>query len=385
MVAIVVLAAALVLALWPRIDAQARSAVVLTSVLEAPGASPVVEGVTGEPRVEETRVAGNPTSVFYPAGEGPHPAIVFVNGTIPEGRRYEGVRSLAEGLARAGYIVVVPDLPGLTTDTITAATAAETTAVAREVSERGDVRNGRVGLIGVSTGATLALLAAEDPSLEGRISAVAGVAPYTDIRTILAIATTAHYELDGRMVPYRAEPFLSYVVARSLISALPPGEDRRTLLSELDAVERYGPNPLAGLRDRSAGDLGPEARSVVALLANRDPERFAALYQGLSPEIRADMERLSPVDGAGRLEAPVELVSGPRDKYFPISESYELRRVAPERVVTVTEVLDHSRISLSPHTLPEFIELNAFAARSLEHLRSAPSQSGEPALVGRSG
>jgi len=243
--------------------------------------------------------------------------------------------------------------------------------VAREVSERGDVRSGRVGLVGVSTGATLALLAAEDPSLEGRVSAVAGVAPYTDIRTVLAIATTAHYELDGRMVPYRAETFLSYVVARSLISALPPGEDRQTLLSELDAVERYGPDPLAGLRDRPVDDLGPEARSVVALLANRDPERFPALYQGLPPEIRADMERLSPVDGAERLEAPVEIVSGPQDKYFPISESYELQRVAPRRAVTVTEVLDHSEVTVTPQTVPDFLELNAFAVRSLRELRVA--------------
>ena len=343
----------------------------LTSVLEAPLASPVVEGITGGPRVEETRVAGNPASVFYPAGEGPYPAILFVNGALPEGRRYEGVRNLADGFARAGHIVVVPDLPGLMTDTITAKTAAETTEVAREVSERGDVRGGRVGLVGVSTGATLALLAAESPRLKGRVSAVAGVAPYTDIRTVLAVATTAHYEQYGRMVPYRADPLPAYVVARSLVSALPPGKDRDALLSEIKAVGRHDPNPLAGLRNRRDDDLGTEARSVVELLANRDPGRFDALYRGLSPQTRGQMEKLSPVDGAGRLEAPVEIVSGPQDKYFPVSESYELRRVAPERIVTVTEVLDHAEVNVTLRTLPEFLELNAFAVRSLQQLRGA--------------
>lgn len=81
------------------------------------------------------------------------------------------------------------------------------------------------------------------------------------------------------------------------------------------------------------------------------------------------MKRLSPVDGAERLEAPVELVTGPQDKYFPPSESYELRRVAPGRVVTVTEVLDHSEVRVSLETLPDFLELNAFAVRALEDLR----------------
>jgi pimeloyl-ACP methyl ester carboxylesterase len=205
-----------------------------------------------------------------------------------------------------------------------------------------------------------------------RVSAVAGVAPFADIRTVLALATTGHYARDGRMEPYRADPFLSYVVARSLISALPPCKDRDVLLSEMDAVARDDPSPLAALRARPTDDLGPEAKSVVALLANRDPERFAALYRELPPGIRADMEKLSPLDRTGRLEAPVEFVSGPQDRYFPVSESDELQRLAPERVVTVTEVLDHSEVRVSLETLPEFAKLNNFAIRTMENMRGDP-------------
>lgn len=354
----------------PRIDAQVRAAVVLVSVLEAPVATTAVEVVTGEPHIEETSVAGNPTSVFYPAGGGPYPAVVFVNGTLREGRKYEEVRDLARGLARAGYLTVVPDLPGLRTDTISPKTVSETVEVAREVSGRPDARAGKVGLMGVSTGGTLAILAAERPALEGRVSAVVGVAPYADIETVLALATTNHYELNGEMVPYEADPFLSYVVGRSLVSTLPPGEDRAALLAELDAVKRYGEDPLRVFRDYPTECLGPEARSVVALLANRDPGHFEALYRGLPPEIRVRMEKLSPVAGSERLEAPVEVASGPRDRYFPLSESYELRRVAPELRVTVTRVLDHSELSVSPRNLPEFLELNGFAVRSLRELRA---------------
>src|ERR671922_2566496 len=155
----------LLVSVWSWVDAQVRAAVVISSVLEAPLLTPGVELVSGEPGFEDVSVAGNPALVARPAGEGPWPAIFLVNGTVPEGRKLPEVRNLADGLARAGYIVVVPDLPGLTEDKITPETASETVDVVREVSERPDVEEDQVTLVGVSTGAALALLAAEDPAL----------------------------------------------------------------------------------------------------------------------------------------------------------------------------------------------------------------------------
>ena len=371
-VALLVAAASLAVLWWSWIDAQARAVVVLSSVLEPPVLTQAFNGATAEPRFEETLVAGNPALVAKPGGEGPWPALFFVNGAVPQGRKLPEVRRLAGGFARAGYLVVVPDLPGLTEDTITPRTASETLDVARVASGWPDARGGEVGLVGVSTGATLALLAAEKDVLEGRVSVVAGVAPYTDIKTVLSIATTGYYRRDGEEVRYEADPFLSYVIARSLISALPPGEDRTTLLTELNGVNRLDPEPLAGLRDRRLGDLGADARSVVELLANEDPERFDGLYAGLPVGVRADLRELSPLAGDERLKAPVELVSGPRDKYFPVSESYALSRIAPDHRVTVTGALDHAKLSFSLQDLPAFLHMDGFVVRSLRDARLGP-------------
>ena len=358
----------LVAANWPTVSAQARAAVVLSSVLETPVLTPAVETLTREPNVEDTTFAGRPALVAKPAGEGPWPAVLFVNGTIPEGRAYPEVQNLARGLARAGYLVVVPDLPGLTTDEITGETVSSTVDVARAVADRPDARDGKVGLVGVSTGATLSLLAAEDPDVGERVSVVAGVAPYTDIRTVLAIATTGHYREGEGYVPYDADPFLSYVIAKSMLSALPPAKDRDELLAELEEVDRLDPAPLAGLRARSTDDLSPEARGVVELLANTDPERFDELYEALSPRIRARMEELSPLAGDEEIEAPVELASGARDKYFPISESFAVGRIAPDHRVTVSEAIDHSEVGFSD--IPAFARLDGFVVRSLREARS---------------
>src|SRR5918997_2381402 len=361
---VALIAVGLVAAKWSWIDAQARTVVVLSSVLETPKLAPVVGSVTGEPRFVETSVAGNPAFVVRPRGEGPWPALLFVNGVVTEGRQLPEVRRLAEGLGRAGYLVVVPDLPGLRRGEIRPETVHETLEVAREISERPDARDGRVGLIGVSTGATLALLAAEKEDLDGRVSVVAGVAPYADVKTLLSIATTGYYQKGGRLVPYETDPFLPGVTAQSLVSMLPPSEDRDTLLDELEEVDRLRPGFLTDLRG-----MGAEARSVAELLANEDPRRFEELYAGLPSGVRANLKELSPVAGDERVSAPVELISGPRDRYFPLSETYAVRSIAPQARVSVTEALDHVEPNPSFRDLPAFLRVNGFMVRSLRDAR----------------
>jgi pimeloyl-ACP methyl ester carboxylesterase len=229
-----------------------------------------------------------------------------------------------------------------------------------------------VALVGVSTGATLALLAAEDTALRGKVSLVAGVAPYSDIETVLSVATTDHYRRsDGELIRYEADPFLSYVIAHSLVAVLPSGEDRRTLSGELASIDREDPDPLDGLRSRGTEDLEPEAASVIRLLANEDPERFEDLYGELPEGVRADLRELSPLAGTGRIHVPVELATGPHDKYFPPSQSYRLERIAPEHRVTVTGALDHAKLEFSLGYIPAFATFDAFVVRSLRTARAA--------------
>jgi pimeloyl-ACP methyl ester carboxylesterase len=357
---------------WSWVDAQARAVVVISSVLDAPAITPAASAMSGAPRLSDVRVAGNPSLVVRPAGKGPWPAIFIVNGTVPEGKDLPAVRHLAEGFARAGYLTVVPDLPGLTEDRITPRTVDAATQAAFEISGRSDAEDGEVAIVGVSTGATLALLAAEDPELDGRVSLVAGVAPFSNIKTVLSVATTAYYRRpDGKLLPYEAAPFLSYVVARSLVAALPPGRDRRTLSAEITSVGRENPDPLHDIRRRRTDDLGPEAKSVVRLLANRDPKRFDELYAALPGGVRRDLEELSPLAGKEKISVPVELATGPHDKYFPPSQSYRIERVAPQRTVTVTGALDHAKLEVSPEDIPAFLAFDGFVVRSLHTARDA--------------
>src|ERR671922_274975 len=113
---------------WPA--GQVAAVTVLATTEHTPFLRWVVAVLSKEPRVEETVVAGAPSTVVRPGGGRRWPAIVFVNGATRDGRHHPQVQRLARGLARAGFLVVVPDLPGLRLGEITPATTAATVELA---------------------------------------------------------------------------------------------------------------------------------------------------------------------------------------------------------------------------------------------------------------
>lgn len=344
--------------------------VVLATVVETPVLTWAVKVITAEPRVEDAAIAGNPTTLVHPPGDGPWPAIVFVNGATAEGRRQRDVQRLARGLARAGFLVLVPDLPGLTRGELTEQTLSATVDVAFAAAQRADARNGRLGLLGVSVGGSLALLAAEDPLLAGRVTSVAAFAPYAALPSVLRLATTGYYLDEGTLKPFAADPFLALVVARSLIVALPVGIDRSRLYSALAQVSPEAQEPLAPLRTFDEASLAPPGRSVLRLLTNTEPRAFESLYAGLPAALRVRLGRLSPLVGAARVDVPVELLTAPKDKYFPVSESRALAAVLPNAHLTVTP-------ASGTHVIPRpslshpigLLQFNAFAVRALKAAR----------------
>jgi dienelactone hydrolase len=327
--------------------------------------------VTDTPRSEDTVVAGVPTTVVRPGGGTRWPVLVFLNGVTARGRHHPDVERLARGLARVGFLVLVPDPPGLARGEVTVKTLDATIAVVHAAADRRDDRGGRVGLVGISVGGGLALLAAESPDLAGRTTLVAAIAPYSDLANVVRLATTGYTLEQGRLEPYAAKSFLPLVIGRSLVAALPPSGERTTLLAELLHLPDEAPDPLALFRRLQPAELDPSTRALVELLANRDPHRFDSLYATLSPALRASIERLSPISGADRLRAPIEIASAPHDKYFPLGETRALARAAVHAHVrlTVTSTLHHAIPSLSLSDIADLFRFDGWVVRSLQAAR----------------
>jgi pimeloyl-ACP methyl ester carboxylesterase len=338
----------------PWIDAQRRAVIVLSSTSPKPVLSWLVRVVTGDPHSEEATIAGVGTTIV--SRDGKRPAVVLIPGVVDRGRENPDVQRLAHGLARAGFRVFVPDLPGLGDGEIVPTTVKSAVDVATEVLRRDDVRGGRVGFAGSWAGATLGLLAAEDPCLAPRVSVVAGVAPWTAAPNALRLATTGHSLEGGSPVAYKTSPALALTSARSLVAMLGPSTARLQLLELLRGVSPRDQDPLRVLRGLSATGLDPDAVAVIRLLANRSPARFDRLYAALPDYLQADLQRLSPLVGAGRLQSRVELANAPHDEIAPPSESRALERASKQ--VHVTE------IGSVAHGLPDPSIGNAFATNA---------------------
>jgi alpha-beta hydrolase superfamily lysophospholipase len=367
--ALVLLAAGILLGILFRstVSAHARALTVLARTLEVPVASWFVGWITDEPRYEESPLAGVPATLVRPGGGGgPWPAIVFVNGATERGRRHPDVRRLAAGLARAGYVVAIPDPRGLAQGEITLRTLRDCIAATRAVADRDDVAGREIGLAGVSVGTTLALLVAEDPKLARRVTLVAGIAPFADLREVIRLATTGRHRVDGRFVRHDADPFVGLVVARSLVGGMPARSEREPLRRHLSKLDDDTDAPLAGLPEQEPGTVG---KAVVALLENDDPKRFDELYAALPAAMRHAVASLSPLARIASVQARVELASAPEDKYFPLADSRALVAGAREGRLTVTETLDHAVPAASLHELADLFRFYGFLVRSLRHAR----------------
>jgi acetyl esterase/lipase len=329
-----VLAAALLGAPW--LAAQTRAMGVMATTMELPVAAAGTRALTGDPRVDEIELAGAPATLYRPAeGNGPWPAFLFVNGATQRGRDEPTVQRLAEGLARTGHLVAVPDFPGLLELTLTEDDLDATVAAAAALAARPGAADRRVGLVAVSLGGTLALLAAQDERLRGRVSTVAAVAPFTDLRETIRLATTRHHRIGDRLVPHDTDPFVREVVEDSL----------------------------AEITDRA------HVPAAQAALRNDDPRRFDELYASAPQELREPVERLSPVRDAERLTMRVELVSAPDDRYFPPEQTELLADRAPDARLTLSRVLDHADLEIPWRDPLDVLRFNRFVVRTLLQAR----------------
>jgi hypothetical protein len=299
-----------------------------------------------------------------PAGERRSPAFHFVNGAHPERRSEPIVQRVTHGLARAGFVVALPDLPGLGDGELTPRTFDAARLVTQMLLDRPEVREEGVALAGASTGAGIALVTAADPALAGRISVIAAVVPFADVERLTSLATTSHYERDDGVRRYEITALMRRVVARSLVAALPAGDDRDALL---DLLRSQDPDDIDGVRCLSepGRELGPEAQAVVELLLNEDHARFSELYRALPPDITARLRALSPGVHAPGVRARVEGIAPPEDPYFPLPEAEAVVALLPDARLTVTRVLDHTRPSLALSQIGDFARFLGWVRRCL--------------------
>jgi len=287
------LVAAAVLVL-PVVQAAVGLAVALAFLVEflSAGSHRPLSSLTAAPRREPLAVDGVAVDRW---SDGDGVPLVLVHGYAPAGKDEPRVRTAAALLARAGFDVAVPTIPGLTRGRLRPEDV-------RPVVATLAARPRPTVVVAVSVGAGPALLAAADPSVRSHVRTVLSLGGYASAAELLRFFLTGEYAWNG--IHGRVE---------------------------------HEPEVVHAFVEANADLLDTSARAALA-----DPQRAAALLRAPPPRVLDLLERLSPERVARDITARLVLVHGVDDPAIPYTESLRLAAARPRRTrVVLVHVLQH--------------------------------------------
>jgi fermentation-respiration switch protein FrsA (DUF1100 family) len=302
---------------------------------------------------------------LYRPGDAAKAALVLVPGAAPKGKDDPRLVAFAKTLARARFIVLVPDIENLRALYVGPEDVRGIADALRHLSARGDVpAPDSVGLVAISYAAGPAILAALEADLRERVRFVLGIGGYYDMTAMVTFFTTGGFR-GGPEQPWRfvtPNAYGKWVFVRANARRVADPADRALLtamaerkLADLDARV-----------DDLAARLGPEGGSVHALLANADPDAVPALIADLPEAVRRDMAALDLKRAElARLAAELILLHGRDDAVIPYTESLALAAAAPADRVSLCLVENLAHVDLGPGGIGDGLRLLRAAYRLL--------------------
>jgi dienelactone hydrolase len=323
--------------LWPSARAHVRAAALLTRLADSDSLAARI----GRLAVREHDLALPQTRarLYMPTGVDAPPALVVVHGVHFKGIDEPRLLRFARAIAATGIAVLTPEVRELCDyhiDPASIDTIGESALVlSRELKRRS------VGVIGLSFGGGLALVAATDPRFRAAFSFVAAVGAHDDLGRVLRffISNEARRP-DGTVMRLAAHPYGPAVLVYSHAPDFFPPEDVRvateTLLlwlkEDFDAARSH------------AAALSPKGAREMRYIFDRDT---AALSADLSAEIEKlapSFDAVSPSAHLAELGVPVFLLHGAGDNVIPSSETEWLARHTPAPLrwdVLVSPAIEH--------------------------------------------
>lgn len=267
-----------------------------------------------------------PDADLWLPGDGlPRAALVLAPGFSEAGRDDPRLAPVAESLARAGFAVRVPVLPGAQALTLDPADI----AAMRHAADAEAASGRRVALAGISFAAAPALLAGQ----AGAAELVVTLGGFHALEDLAIFAATGAHRAPGEGA-WRHDapsPFAPGAFLLAVGAALPDGTDRLVLRL---AANRLLADPAAPLGDL-APQLTPAGRAALALVQERDPASVPARLSALPPVVRQRLAALDPARTA--LRRCTLAIHGLADRVIPWTQSAALAAALPPgRAVVVT-------------------------------------------------
>jgi dienelactone hydrolase len=274
--------------------------------------------VTPPPRVEDgtERVGARDMRVTWwiPGWGSLHPAVMLVNGATDKGNDDIETRRLGEALARAGYLVMLPELPFIKAATLEReATSVLNDAFARAVA-RPETKGMAVGAFGFSVGGGLLLAAASRPGALSGASYIGALGAYFDLETYLASVVSLTQRRNGTLEPWDADAEVRVRLPVAAAEALADRDDRELITAALrSAGGRLSGEPPSGLKSESA--------ALWRVLSATEYDTVLERIRQLPASLHELLDTLSPRTSWASLRAPVFWLHDAGDRFEPVSEA----------------------------------------------------------------
>lgn len=316
--ALVLIAIAAVISVFPPLRARAKAVAVLADAVGLPFPRPFAADV----EVRAIEVGGVVGDLY--SSDGDAPMILFVPGATERGRNDARVIKAATALARAGRSVFVPELH-LYDRTFRKEDIKAIESTIRALAENA-AGNAGIGVVGFSYGASFALIAGQSPQVSEHVEFIAAFGAYFDLRNVVRAITTGATLLDGERVAFDTVPEARRLMIDSLLKIAPDSYDEQLR---------------AAIESRDPTGLPPDARPAFELIINEDPTRVDALVTNLPTPYEEFMTRFSPSEGIDQIDVPVYLMQSRRDEATPWTESVYLERNIAEARLVFLEHFSH--------------------------------------------
>jgi pimeloyl-ACP methyl ester carboxylesterase len=231
----------------------------------------------------------------------------------------------------------------------------EVDAVVREVDllrARPDVDPARIGLLGFSVGGSVAIQAAADPRLDGRLVLVNAFGAYHDATDLVRAAATRSLAYAGVDQAWEPHSLTLWVIARQLVDTLPDQRDREIL----DRLYLQSDDSARAEVD----SMTPVGRAALGLLDGLPPAETEAALAQMPPATIARLQGISPARVIERLTTRLFIMHDYGDHFVPYTESRRMAAKAPPSVLeryAEFDLFDHVMPNRLPTDLSFYVEL----------------------------
>ena len=313
----------------------------------AGGAPTLWHDVTRPPSMYPTRWAEGEGDLYMPGGR-IRAAMVLVPGAAVLGRAEPRLQAFARTFARAGFAVLVPELPEVRQLRLSRGDADRIAAALRQL--RTWQPTAPLGVAAISYAVAPTIIAALQDDLSASVSFIAGVGGYRDTESVIRFVTTGVFRPMGspRESHIEPNPYGRWAFLLANAGRLDDLDDER-LLEQIARMRFRDPQADTA---RLATGLGPRGRSVMALVENRDPDAVGRLIAALPESVRREIDALNlALYDLSKLRSHLILVHGRGDTMVPYSESQALAAAAANARVSLFLIDDIGHVEFSTVSL----------------------------------